>query len=126
MACSTAGCPATPGERLEQGWKAAEDDNTEVFIGLFTAQSASLLRGLREVKQRTKGDLKYLDTDLFGLLPRGDIESVKERGNLTLVAVRAKRNLYEVRLVREEGQWFIDGSSLARFWRPLQGSGDAP
>lgn len=115
-----AGCAKSPADRLEAAWKAADDGDREAFALLFTEQSAPLVRGLSEVRERTNGRLSWVE-DVFSLLPRGDVTAVEERGNVCLVTVSAGGGSYVVRLLSERGEWHVDARALAALWRASEG-----
>ncbi len=112
------GCPASPDERVLAAWEAAELEEEGRFLGYFTEQSAALLRGAAATKLRTRGDLTYLD-EVYDVLPPGELVEVKERGNMALVTVKARRERFDIRLLRERGEWHIDALGLPPFWEPL-------
>ena len=122
-ALTLAACADAPDERLVAAWEAAELEEEDRFLGFFTEQSAALLRGVATTKRRTRGDLAYLKS-VYEVLPSGELVEVKERGNMALVTVKAKRKRFDIRMLREGGEWHIDALGLPHFWQPLAEAGE--
>lgn len=116
-------CADAPDARVLAAWEAADLEEQDRFLGYFTTQSADLLRGIAATKARTRGGLTYLDS-VYDALPTGEVVEVKERGNMALVTVKAKRKRFDIRLLHERGEWQIDALALPHFWEPLTKAGD--
>tara|TARA_B100000530_G_scaffold84925_1_gene51690 strand:- start:154 stop:567 length:414 start_codon:yes stop_codon:yes gene_type:complete len=112
------GCTEGPRERLEAAWAAADEEAFDRYVSYFTADSVPLIRGLAETTSRTKKAYRYIDSP-YELTPMGDILSVEERDQLTLITVKAKES-YTLRMLLQSGNWMIDGTSLGTLWAPLK------
>jgi hypothetical protein len=114
-------CTEGPRERLESAWAAADQEAFDQYISHFTVNSVPLIRGLAETTSRTKKAYRYIDSP-YDLTPMGDILSVDERDQLTLITVKAKER-YTLRMLLQSGSWRIDGISLGNLWAPLTKGG---
>ncbi len=113
------GCADSPGDRVRGAWEARQQDDLEAYLGSFTERSRALFRGMIATRERTRGELSYLDP-IEDLLPSGEILRDEERGELGVVLVASPKGEYEVICVRERGVWVIDGVALKGLWDPLK------
>jgi hypothetical protein len=113
----TSACTEDPRVRLESAWAAADQEELDRYVGHFTSDSAPLVRGLAETRSRTKRAYHYIDSP-YELAPMGDILSVDERDQVTLITIKADKR-YTLRMLFQSGAWMIDGTALSNLWAPL-------
>lgn len=113
-------CSASPADQVAHAQAAAEDEDLDAYLLVFTMKSGDMLRRMHETKVRTRGEITYLD-DVLSLVPQGEITNVEEDGEVATVTVESEKGLVDLRCLRQDGSWRIDATSLAAFWQPLKG-----
>ena len=115
-------CAKGPEATWQVAQRARRDKDTPTYLQCFTARTQKVLANLDAFQQSTRKDLSWLK-DPFALLPEGAaVGPAAVDGNVARLRVGEGRHEVEAVLVREAGQWRIEGLELPTFWAPLAAS----
>lgn len=113
------GCAAGPEATWDRALQARRDKDRAAYLACFTTKTQKVLQNLDAFQATAKKDLQWLK-DPYTLLPEASPTGApKVDGNVALLRVGSGKKEIEAVLVREAGQWRIEGLELPSFWAPL-------
>ena len=116
-------CGPGPAEQVVAAQEAAELGDLDGMTQVFTRRSAGLIQGLAVVDRERQGQIQYMSS-LTRLMPMGGVTEVRHEDDTVHVLLEdERRGTSSVILVKESGQWKIDGLRLPLFWKPVEGEG---
>ena len=117
-----ASCSKAPEDTWARARQARRDADTATYLACFTAHTQKVLANLQAFEDSTRKRFPWLK-DPFALLPDDDpTQPAHVDGNVARLRVGTGKRELEAVLVREGGEWRIEGLELPTFWAPLAAS----